>query len=73
MPVVNPVIRYADMPNGPEFDEFIAENCRVHFEVMGQASWWMQVDLPDGRSWHINVGAMNQRVKSYARCDQVAP
>jgi hypothetical protein len=67
----DPIIRYADLGNGPEFDEFIAHNATVHVEAMGRTSWWIGVDLPDGRTWHINLGAMNERAKFYARCDDV--
>lgn len=66
----NPIIRYAQMPDGPEFDEFVAHNATVHFEAKGDCSWWMQVDV-GGRSWHINVGSLSGRAKGYARCDEV--
>lgn len=47
-------------------DEFIAENASVHFEQMDDCAWWMRVDLPNGDSWHVNVGAVNPRAKGYA-------
>jgi len=67
----NPVIRYADMPDGPEFDEFIAHNARIHFERMGEAQFWLQVTV-DGRDWHINCGAVSPRAKGYATCEEDA-
>lgn len=53
-----------------EFDEFVAHNATVHFEAMGQASWWIGVDLPDGRHFAINCGAVNPRAKGYAICEE---
>jgi len=67
----NPVIRYAEMPDGPEFDEFIAHNARIHFERMGEAQFWLMVTV-DGRDWHINCGAVNMQAKGYATCEEDA-
>ena len=67
----NPIIRYAEMPDGPEFDEFIAKGADVHFERMGDAQFWLMVTV-DGRDWHINCGAVSARVKGYANCEEDA-
>jgi hypothetical protein len=66
----DPIIRYADMGDREEFDEFIAYNATVHFEAMGDAEFWIGVTLPDGRSWAINCGAKNSRAKGYAICEE---
>ena len=50
-------------------DEFAADNATVHFERVDACSWWMCVDLPNGDSWHINVGAVNPRVKGFAHAE----
>ena len=68
----NPIIRYAEMPDGPEFDEFIAHDARVHFEVMGDAQFWLMVTVGE-RSWHINCGAKSARAKGYASCEEDVP
>lgn len=68
----DPIIRYADFGNGEEFDEFIAYNATVHIEGMGKTSWWIGVTLADGRMWHINLGAVNERAKFYATCEEDA-
>jgi len=65
----NPVIRYAEMPGGPEFDEFIAKGADIHIEAMGDAQWWIGVKVGD-RMWHINVGAKSPRAKGYAICEE---
>lgn len=41
---------------GPELDEFIATNATVHFECMGTGAWWMLIETPDGRQFHVNLG-----------------
>lgn len=67
-----PIIRYAEMPEGREFDEFIARDVKsVHVEAMGSVSWWIGVELHDGRMWHINLGAVNDRAKAFAVCEEV--
>lgn len=67
----DPIIRYATLDNGEtEFDEFVAHNATVHVEAMGETSWWIGVTLPDGRSWAINLGAVNPRAKFYAICEE---
>jgi len=67
----NPIIRYADMNGVPVFDEFIAHNARIHIEAMGDAQWWIGVEV-DGRMWHINIGAKSPRAKGYAICEEDA-
>lgn len=47
-------------------DEFVAENAAVHFEAMGECAWALIVDLPNGDTWHVNVGATNVKAKGYA-------
>lgn len=72
MAVEDPIIRYADLGGTePEFDEFIAKNATVHLEAMGATSWWIGVTLSDGRNWHINLGALNERAKFFAVCEEV--
>lgn len=66
----NPTIRYAKIAGEEVFDEFIAHNATIHLEAMGNASWWIGVEI-DGRMWHINIGAHNDRVKSYAVCEEI--
>jgi len=65
----NPIIRYADTPDGPEFDEFIAHNADIHIEAMGEAQWWTGIKIGD-RMWHINIGAKSPRAKGYAICEE---
>jgi len=70
-PRENPIIRYADTPTGPEFDEFIAHNARIHLEAMGDAQWWIGIEV-GGRMWHINIGAKSPQAKGYAICEEDA-
>jgi hypothetical protein len=66
----DPIIRYDD--DDETLDEFVAHDVKtVHLEAMGRASWWIGVELHDGRTWHINVGAHNDRAKAFAVVDQV--
>lgn len=66
-----PIIRYAELDDGTtEFDEFVAHNATVHFEVMGEAQFWIGVTLTDGRSWAINCGAKSARAKGFAICEE---
>lgn len=74
-----PIIRIhtaeqCNCPNDhPELDEFVARGVDVHFEAMGPAQFWMQIDDPEsGRSWHINCGAVNTNAKGYACCDELS-
>lgn len=46
-----------------QLDEFFAENAFIHIERMGDASWWIGIDLPDGQHWMINFGTVNRRAK----------
>lgn len=66
-----PIIRYVDLGSGDELDEFIAHDATVHIEAMGRTSWWIGVTLADGRIWHINLGAVNERAAFYANCEEV--
>lgn len=38
-------------------DEFIAEHASVHLEQMDTGHWWLGVQLPDGRFYHLNLTA----------------
>ena len=68
-----PIIRYATLRDGREhFDEFIADNASIHFEVMGDNHWWMCVTV-DGRDYHINCGNDRARSRGYATCEEDAP
>lgn len=58
-----PIIR---LDEEGRLDEFIHSNAGIHFEVMNDGQYWMCVDGPDGRSWHINCGAKNTRAAWYA-------
>lgn len=52
-------------------DEFVAHNVSVHFEVMGDAQFWIGITDPvSGKSWDINCGALNTRAKGYCRIDE---
>lgn len=68
-----PIIRYDAPEIGGQLDEFIADNCSIHFEAMGDAQFWIGVTLADGRVFHINCGAESTRAKGYARCDEDEP
>lgn len=67
----DPIIRYAKLIGDDDetFDEFIANNATIHIEAMGRCSWWIGVTLADGRSWMLNLGAVNDRAKPFAICE----
>lgn len=71
----NVEVRYVTLADGTEeFDEFVARGVNVHFEAMGESAWWIGITDPaTGRVWHINCGAVNERAKGYANCEQVEP
>lgn len=68
----NPIIRYVEIDGAETFDEFVAHDATVHFEVMGNGHYWMQVDVGD-RSWHINCGVSShfRRGTGYAICEEL--
>lgn len=68
-----PEVRYVTLADGcEEFDEFVANGVDIHFEAMGQSAWWIGITDPNtGRSWHINCGAVNERAKGYAHCEEM--
>lgn len=41
-------------PDG-SIDEIVANAKFFHIEQMGATHWWIGVDLPDGRLWHVNL------------------
>lgn len=56
----------------PFLDEFIAENVDIHYEAMRNSQFWIGITCRDtGRTWHINVGAVNSRAKGYAMVEEV--
>lgn len=58
-------------PNAhPHLDEFIANDVHVHFEVMGDAQFWLMIRAEDGREWHINCGAVNERARGYCLIEE---
>lgn len=54
----------------PFLDEFVAQGVDVHFEAMGHSQFWMLITHPDGRRWHLNFGAVNDRAKGYSNIDE---
>lgn len=62
----DPIIRLND---DGTLDEFVATGT-IHFEAMDDSQWWIGVDLPDGRTFHIRCGAVNQRAKGYAYVEE---
>lgn len=67
----NAIIRWDDNAAQPRrLDEFIAHNTTVHFEAMGDSQFWIGIDLPDGRHFAINCGAVNTQAKGYAICEE---
>jgi len=67
-----PVIRYATRDDGTvELDEVLVENASIHIEKMNTAQWWIGIRIGDDM-WHINLGAVNPRVKDYAHIEQDA-
>jgi hypothetical protein len=58
----------------PFLDEFIAQNVDIHYETMGETTFWLSVRCREtGREWHINCGAINSRARGFSRADQVSP
>lgn len=56
----------------PFLDEFIAHNVDIHYEAMGDTSFWMSVRCREtGREWHLNLGAINSRARGYAIVEDV--
>lgn len=39
-----------------EFDEFFAEDAKIHVERMNARAIWIGIDLPDGGAVHMNTG-----------------
>lgn len=58
-------------------DEIVAHDVKFfHFEMMGEAQFWMGIELSNGEYWHVNFGAVNVRAKGYSnavRADGCAP
>lgn len=40
---------------------------------MSKTSWWIGITAADGRKWHINCGAHNDRAKTYAYVEEDDP
>lgn len=40
---------------------------------MSKTSWWIGITAADGRKWHINYGAHNDRAKTYAYVEEDDP
>lgn len=63
-----PIIRYATLDDGTvELDEVIGYGW-MHLEKMNTAQWWIGLTV-GGDTWHINLGAVNPRVKDYAHIE----
>ncbi|WIC40285.1 hypothetical protein SEA_HOLLIDAY_91 [Gordonia phage Holliday] len=57
---------------GDVLDEIVAHNVKcIHFEQMGDAQFWMSLELANGEHWHVNFGANNPRVKGYSFAEDV--
>lgn len=54
-------------------DDFYVTNASIHFEAMSKTSWWIGITAADGRKWHINCGAHNDRAKTYAYVEEDDP
>ena len=53
-----------------DLDEIVARNVKcIHFEMMGDAQFWMGLELANGEYWHINGGAINERAKGFCNAD----
>lgn len=76
-----PIIRWDQPGDGmypvqrerERMDEFIAKGediASFHFEAMGEAQFWMLVRMKDGRDFHINCGAMNDRARGYCHVEE---
>jgi hypothetical protein len=56
----------------PFLDEFVASNVDIHYEAMGNSQFWIGITCREtGRTWHINVGAVNSQAKGYAIVEEV--
>ncbi|UYL87912.1 hypothetical protein SEA_MALISHA_83 [Gordonia phage Malisha] len=52
---------------GDTLDEIVAKDVKhIHFEQMGDAQFWMSLELSNGEYWHANFGASNPRAKGYS-------
>jgi len=47
-------------------DLFVTDVKSVHFEAMTDNTWWIGVNTNDGRTVHINCGAVNPKAKGWA-------
>lgn len=64
-------VRIVEDDNGT-VDDFSAKNAQlVHFEALGNAQWYLTVELVNGEIWQLHFGAKNARAKGYARVDLV--
>lgn len=62
----NPIVRTALIDGEEVFDEFIATGVDVHIEAMSNNTWLAIISLPDGETWHVQMGARNPRTAAYA-------
>lgn len=47
-------------------DEIVAKGVvSFHLEEMDQSQWWIGLELANGESWMVNLGAVNPRAKGY--------
>ena len=42
-------------PNFDNIDEIVTDNCRLHLEYMDNDLIWMDIELPNGDEYHINI------------------
>ncbi len=42
-------------PNIDNIDEIVTDNCRLHLEYMDNDLIWIDIELPNGDEYHINI------------------
>lgn len=42
-------------PNIEDIDEIVTDNCRLHLEYMDNDLIWMDIELPNGDEYHVNI------------------
>lgn len=70
-PIIRELEFEQDSHGMPRLDEFIASNVDIHFEMMGDARFWIGVrDPATRRRWMLNCGSLNPQGKGYSRVEE---
>lgn len=54
-------------PNIDDIDEIVTDNCRLHLEYMDNDLIWMDIELPNGDEYHVNIYHRNVKTKAWLK------